>query len=269
MSSLPKSFLPILIALTLLLSATASGGEGMPPDDQTHPQATVTFAEHTAPTPVPQVQGFAPAQKNYARGLHRALTRVWRVVSSQELFNAILTVATVLIAVFNYQLLFLNWPLLVADRPTPRFFSPREREKALEEGKVFFVASANCPFRNVGQSPAIISKIVVKMKLDQDLPMPPSFADCEETTAIKDAVVPASSASDFFSIYIGNEFSDDEWKLISRGKVKVVLYGQITYKGMLWKKYVMNFGFVYEPPNSGLGPGNLFRFGRKEYNTRT
>jgi len=237
-------------------------------NNQTNGQNAVPLAQHAAPaTDSPCSEASSSQTGNHANCADHLSVWLWRIVSSQILFNALLTLATILIAFFNYQVLFLDRPLLVADRPTPGFFTPGERKQAFEQGKMFIVTSANCPFRNVGKSPAIILKIVVKMGLGKDLPLPRRFDDCVETTAVKDAVVPASTASDFYAIYKGNRFSDEEWKQIAEGETKVLLYGQITYKGVLWKKYVMSFGFVYEPPNSGFGPGNAFRFGRKEYNT--
>src|ERR1019366_7635172 len=239
-------------------------------DKQQYAQATVPLAQHPAPTAnAPSSQPAAHDTGQRADHSDDPLRLIWNVISSQVFFNALLTVATILIAVFNCQLLFLDRPLLVADRPTHKFLTPGEWKQAREEGKVFLLASANCPFRNVGKSPAIILKITVKMKLGKDLPLPPSFRDCEEIHAVKDTVVPASTGSDFYAIYEMNKISDEGWKQIAAGTTKVLLYGQITYKGVLWKKYVMSFGFVYEPPDSGFGPGNFFRFGRKEYNTVT
>lgn len=240
--------------------------------NEEYAQATTALAQHSAPaTNTPASQ---PTTDNTGRSANHSnalVCLVGNVISSQVFFNAFLTIATIFIAIFNYQLLLLNRPILVADRPAPGFFTPKEWGKAREEGKVFLVTSARCAFRNVGQSPAIILKIAVKMKLGNDLVLPPNFEDCVEETAFKDQVVPAISESEFFAIYQNNKFSDEEWKQITNpeAKTKVLLYGQITYKGAIWKKYVMNFGFIYEPPDSWFGPGNVFRFGRKEYNTIT
>jgi hypothetical protein len=241
-------------------------------DKQEYAQAEGSLAQHSAPaTNAPSSQPTANDTRHRADNSDGPLCLIWNVISSQIFFNTFLTIATIFIAIFNYQLLLLNRPILVADRPIPGFFSPKEREKAFEEGKMFFVTSARCPFRNVGQSPAIILKIAVRMKLGSDLALPPNFDDCVEETAFKDQVVPASSESEFFAIYKGNKFSDEEWQQITNpeAQTKVLLYGQITYKGAIWKNYVMNFGFIYEPPDSWFGPGNVFRFGRKEYNTVT
>jgi hypothetical protein len=229
------------------------------------------LAEHAVPTP--KVPNDQPTARDIAGRTHSdsPLSLVWDFISSQTFFNALLTIATIFIAIFNYQLLLLDRPILVADRSTPKFFSPKEWEKAQEEGKVFLVTSARIPFRNVGKSPAIILKIVAKMKLGKDLSLPPNFADCVEETAFRDKVVPAGAESDFFAIYEKNKFCDEEWKQITtpESETKVLLYGQIVYKGAIWKKYVMSFGFVYEPPDSWFVRGNVFRFGRKEYNTIT
>ena len=278
-------FALILIASALLLSAAnaeinvqqnlrywTENRNSQTNKNEKHAQATTPLAQYSAPaTNTPTSQPTADNAGGRANHSEGQLCLVGSAISSQVFFNTFLTVATIFIAIFNYQLLLLNRPILVADRPTPGFFSPKEREKAFAEGKVFFVTSARCPFRNVGQSPAIILKISVTMKLGRDLALPPNFDDCVEQTAFKDQVVPASSESEFFAIYKGNKFSDEEWERITNreAQTKVLLYGQITYKGAIWKKYVMNFGFVYEPPDSWFGPGNVFRFGRKEYNTVT
>jgi hypothetical protein len=155
-------------------------------ENEEHAQTTIPLAQHSAPatnTPTNQpTADNAGGSPNHSDGL---LRMVGTVISSQVFFNTFLTVATIFIAIFNYQLLLLNRPILVADRPTPGFFSPKEREKAFEEGKVFFVTSAKCPFRNVGQSPAILLKIAVRMKLGRDLALPPNFDDCGEETAFR------------------------------------------------------------------------------------
>jgi hypothetical protein len=278
-------FALILIASALLLSAAnaeieiqqnpqrlTENRDSQTNDKQEYAQATGSLAQHAAPTAnAPSSQPTAADTRHHAYHSKGSLRLIWNVISSQIFFNTLLTIATIFIAIFNYQLLLLTRPILVADRPVPGYFTPKEWEKAREEGKVFLVTSARCPFRNVGQSPAIILNITVKMKLGKDLFLPPSFADCIEETAFKDKVVPANSESEFFVIHENNKFSEEEWKQITNpeARTKVLLYGQITYKGAIWKKYVMNFGFVYEPPDSWFGPGNVFRFGRREYNTVT
>jgi hypothetical protein len=107
------------------------------------------------------------------------------------------------------------------------------------------------------------------MKLGKDLTLPPRFEDCVETTGYKDKVVSPRAESDFYATYENIRFSKEEWKQITDPKTetKVLLYGQIHYRGAVRRKYVMNFGFIYEPPDSWFGPGNVFRFGRREYNT--
>jgi hypothetical protein len=242
-------------------------------DNQEYAQATQSLAQkHSAPSAdTPEARPTADDTGHRTDYFNDSVCLIWNVISSQIFFNTILTIATIFIAIFNYQLLFLSRPILVADRPTPGYFDPKEWEKAGEDGKVFLVTNARCPFRNVGQSPAIILKISVKMKLEKDLTLPPDFNDCVEENGFKDKVVPAGAESEFFVIYENNKFSDEEWKQVTNpeAQTKVLLHGQIVYKGAIWKKYVMNFGFVYEPPDSSFGPGNVFRFGRREYNTVT
>src|ERR1035437_694015 len=280
--SKPLSVL-ILIASGLLLSAASAeikvqqnpqrlteNRNDETNDKQKYAQAEVPLAQHSAPTAnAPNSEPTAHDTGQRADHSDNSLSLIWNVISSQVFFNTLLTIATIFIAIFNYQLLFLTRPILVAERSTPGFFTPKEWEKAREEGKVFLVTSARCPFRNVGQSPAVVLKIIVRMKLGKDLTLRPSFEDCAETTAYKDKVVRVDAESDFYAIYENNKFSDEEWKRITNPEVetKVLLYGQIHYRGAAWKKYVMNFGFVYEPPDSWFGPGNVFRFGRREYNT--
>lgn len=278
---LKSFFLPILIVVALLLSGAkaeikvqqnpqgvAENRNDKTNDKQEYAQATGPLAQHSAlaansPSSQPTL---SDTEQNADDS---DLFPIWRAFSSQAFFNTLLTIATIFIAIFNYQLLFLTRPILVADRPTPGYFTPKEWKQAREEGKVFLVTSAHCPFRNVGQSPAIVLKIIVQMKLGKDLALPPNFDDCVETTAYKEKVVRVDAESDFYAIYKNNKFSDEEWKRIidPEAQTKVLLYGQIYYRGVVRKKYVMNFGFVYEPPDSWFGPGNVFRFGRRGYNT--
>jgi hypothetical protein len=193
----------ILIALALLLTAAnaeiktqqiprrlTENRNSQTNDKQEYAQAKGPLAQHPGPTanapsgqPTPDNTGQRAGHSN------SSLHLIWNIISSQIFFNTLLTIATIFIAVFNYQLLLLTRPILVADRPTPGFFTPKEWEKSREEGRVFLVTSARCPFRNVGQNPAIILKIVVKMKLGRDLALPPNFEDCIEDTAYKDRVI--------------------------------------------------------------------------------
>jgi hypothetical protein len=270
-------FLPILIVLALFLSGAKAEIEVQQNpqrltenrnDKQEYAQATGPLAQHSSLAA--NSRSSQPTHSDTGQNADDSdFFQFWRAISSQVFFNTLLTIATIFIAIFNYQLLFLARPILVADRPTPGYFTPKEWKQAREEGKVFLVTSAHCPFRNVGQSPAIVLRIIVQMKLGKDLNLPPNFDDCVETTAYKDKVVRVDAESDFYAIYKNNKFSDEEWKRIidPAAQTKVLLYGQIYYRGAVWKKYVMNFGFVYEAPNSWFGPGNVFRFGRREYNT--
>jgi hypothetical protein len=267
----------ILIVFALLLSAAGELTNTQPIPERLAQSSQPAPTDSQAQTP----EAIEPSQQptiSWSRAYnasprtddaHRLCDRIAGILTSQQFFNFLLAVGTFLIAFFNYNLLLLDRPVLVVDRPQGRFLSPKDRQKAREEGHVFIVASARCAFRNVGKGPAIVSQIIAKMKLHIDLPLPPNFNDCTEANvAKKEPVIPPGTDSDFFVLFPSpSGCSEQEWKDITDGKMKLVLYGKIFYKGMFpRKRYEATFGFVYEPPDSSFGSGNVFRFGRTEYN---
>ncbi len=154
--------------------------------------------------------------------------------------------------------------LLFLDRPEQKFFDPQSRED-----KVFVISSARCSVKNLGKGPAILTKIMARMKLANDLKLPPDFSDCLEIRAFKEPVIEDKAPSEFFVPIDGYLVQVADWESLRRGETKIVLYGTISYEDVFKNPYVTAFGYVYEGPGTGIGRGDNFRLGRKEYNYRT
>jgi hypothetical protein len=273
MRSLPICFLPILIAFALLLSASSPSPSPTSIDHANATQNHATASPVSTPNDQPSPKPTAAAIYNYAYTYYYPVPvpqgpPVWFQILAAAialLFAGGLWITTIRQWRVSKNALYADRPfLMIVDRPAPMFFDPRSRED-----KAFVITSAKCEFKNLGKGPAIITGIVARMKLLTDLPLPPDFSDCLEIRAFKDPIVEDKALSEFFVPLDGYLLQAKDWPRVLRQEIKVGLYGMIKYEDVFKNQYMAAFGYIYEPTNSGLGGGNVFRLGRKEYNYRT
>ena len=184
----PSPLLMLIVAALLTCSSPTRAARVRPSaESTTSSQSEGTFVHQPPQKPLGSTFDARSQASNPNRG-HAESDTFFLII-----FTAVAAVATVATALFNRQLvsvtremvdatksaskaadksadaaesaLHADRPfLLMSDRPEPRYFDPKARKD-----NVFAFTMAKCCLRNFGKGPAILSKVVARMKIADNL----------------------------------------------------------------------------------------------------
>jgi hypothetical protein len=284
------SYLPILIVAALLLSAARNEPINPSPNGTcaresersqiAQPNATQTgpnSSQSSTATPTPE-QSKSPNLNNHQRDAESSAQK-------EATYTGLLVIVGLLAIILNYcaaksaavaaldsakaanLALQAVRPFVLLDKLEMRNFEPRS---GLTSSSIQTVADVTVT--NAGNGPAIITKIIARMKvtarpfLQRD---PPDFTDCQEMWAvwIQPNVIAAKGIASFLVRFDDGNLVDESYYKLKAHDTGLALYGVITYEDVFEGIYEMTFGFLYSWGYDDAGEGHWsFQAGPKEYN---
>ncbi|MGC2444790.1 hypothetical protein [Candidatus Binatus sp.] len=286
MKHLSICFAVILIASALLPNAannlnatsTPSVQRSLPKQPNEQPQHQESYAKQPTPLqPTVNAQGGDDAAHNSAQGGEQPkrgiIGSVWVWLTIQRFFNLVVTIATALMAIFTYQLVHGNRPILILEKESisgvHSAFSSSPVVQIFRSGDCL---TAQVTLRNAGVSPAIIDSAIGH--IDVTFPFPKMswlrrYRACPSLYLSKRMFAPEESADIVSAGADARQLTEEEFQAVMEDRLRVFFYGVVKYGSILSLvrgRYRSTFLYVYLPPHGVFTEPGIARWGGRRFN---